>query len=200
MIGNNKRNRESMEWNQIFTMGLATAGCKHCLGIGLRLLRGNKAIPCNCVLRTIFRACYRRFRQCANREKYMSQVSLVPCKGADCRRTYARQFEEYMADFQLVAFRHLNREEQKIFRYHFLLGADWRLCCERLKIDRGTFFHTVYRIQQRLGKVFYELEPHSLYPVDEYFVGRVQAPGEILPTPKAAARNRAIQPPLKKVA
>jgi hypothetical protein len=51
------------------------------------------------------------------------------------------------------------------------LGADWRLCCRQLKLDRGKFFHHVYDIECRLGRVFAELTPYSLYPVSEYFVG-----------------------------
>ena len=58
-----------------------------------------------------------------------------------------------------------------MFRYHFLLGADWKLCTRKLDIDRGNFFHAVYRIEQKLGRVFRELEPYSLFPLDEYFHG-----------------------------
>jgi len=38
-------------------------------------------------------------------------------------------------------------------------------------MDRGAFFHEAYRIEQKLGRVFRELEPHALFPVDEYFNG-----------------------------
>jgi hypothetical protein len=38
-------------------------------------------------------------------------------------------------------------------------------------MDRGNFFHAVYRIEQKLGRVFRELEPYSLFPVDDYFHG-----------------------------
>jgi hypothetical protein len=43
-------------------------------------------------------------------------------------------------------------------------------------MDRGTFFHEIYRIQQKLGKVFRELEPHALFPLDEYFNSTGRAP------------------------
>jgi len=33
----------------------------------------------------------------------------------------------------------LEEDEFKIFRFHFLLGADWKLCCQRLNLDRGDF-------------------------------------------------------------
>jgi hypothetical protein len=38
-------------------------------------------------------------------------------------------------------------------------------------MDRGNFFHAVYRIEQKLGRVFRELEPYALFPVNEYFHG-----------------------------
>jgi hypothetical protein len=79
-----------------------------------------------------------------------------------------------LADFCLVSERNLTEAEYKLFRYHFLLGADWKLCCRFLNMDRGNFFHEVYRIEQRLGQVFAELEPYPLFPVDEYFGGSVR--------------------------
>ena len=76
-----------------------------------------------------------------------------------------------MADFVLIAKRALNPPEHRLFRYHFLLGADWRLCCQQLKVEKGQFFHAVYRIEQKLGRLFRELQPYPLYPLDEYFNG-----------------------------
>jgi hypothetical protein len=76
-----------------------------------------------------------------------------------------------MADFCLVSRRTLDDIENRIFRSHYLLGADWRLCCRQLNLDRGTFFHHVYNIEDRLGRVFAELTPYALYPVSEYFSG-----------------------------
>jgi hypothetical protein len=78
-----------------------------------------------------------------------------------------------MADFCLVSRRVLDEFTYKVFRYHFLLGADWKLCCRQLQIDRGTFFHTIYRIEQQLGRTFAELKPYPLFPLDEYFGGMV---------------------------
>jgi hypothetical protein len=43
-----------------------------------------------------------------------------------------------------------------------------------LKIDRGTFFHTVYRVEEKLGRAFAETEPYALYPLDDYFGGTVR--------------------------
>jgi hypothetical protein len=75
-----------------------------------------------------------------------------------------------MADFCLIAARTLTRPlERDVFRLHFAGGAGWRACCEELGITRGNFFHHVYLVEQRLGRVFGELEPYGLWPVDEYF-------------------------------
>jgi len=168
-----------MEWTRSDTIALANVACTQCHGVGLRLGRKGRTRPCNCVLRAIFRACYARFRHCATKEKYMSRISLDFVPGRDRTTCWGRKDEEYMADFILVSRRTLSDFDYQIFKYHFLLGADWKLCCRKLKIERGTFFHAVYRVQQELGRVFRELEPYSLFPLDEYFDG---------PTRRAAPR------------
>jgi len=97
--------------------------------------------------------------------------------------SFGRKHEEYMADFCLVSRRSLTEAEYRLFRYHFLLGADWTLCARKLSMSRGNFFHAVYRIEQKLGRVFRELQPYPLFPLDDYFngpsrfvAGRVKAP------------------------
>jgi len=40
-------------------------------------------------------------------------------------------------------------------------------------MDRGTYFHSLYRLENRLGRVFAEVLPYPLYPLDEYFGGTV---------------------------
>jgi hypothetical protein len=105
------------------------------------------------------------------KERFVSQASLESVQGSDNKRTWGRKDEEYLADFCLVSRRSLSSREYQIFKYHYLLAADWRLCCKKLKIDRGNFFHAVYKIEQRLGRVFRELKPYGLYPVKEYFSG-----------------------------
>ncbi len=91
--------------------------------------------------------------------------------GRDGSHTWGRKDEEFMADFILVSRRMLTEEEYGIFTCHFLLGADYQLCCRRLGIEKGDFFHGIYRIEQALGRIFRELEPYSLYPIDQYYNG-----------------------------
>ena len=137
----------------------------------------------------------------------MSRASLEFTGGREKRFTWGRKDEEYVADFCLVSRRHLSAEEYRVFKYHFLLGADWRLCCRQLKMDRGNFFHMVYRIETRLGRVFRELEPYSLYPLDEYFgtnsrrspVDPIEPKPRLLAMPAPAARP-SFSPPLQRAA
>ena len=184
------------EQDRFTLLGLAMECCAYCGGQGVKKSRGRSEAPCNCVYRSVFRACYKRFRYCVAKEKYVSKVSLVPCHGRDQRLAYERLTEDYIADFCLVSKRHLSEFDYRIFRYHFLLGADWRLCCARLGIERGNFFHAVYRIQQRLGRVFKDLQPYGLYPLDEYFAGRLdRAPA---PPPEGTPHvGTPVRPPLR---
>lgn len=104
----------------------------------------------------------------------MAQAVLEYSPRGGGRTTWGRKEEEYVADFLLVSRRHLNPAEYQVFRFHFLLGAGNRLSCQRLGLERGEFYHMVYRIMRRLGRVYRELKPYALYPLDEYFHGRTE--------------------------
>jgi hypothetical protein len=174
--------------------------------MGLVTGKRGKSTPCNCVFRSIFRACLDRFRHCSEKEKYISKVTLENIPGRTCRRTWGRKDEEYLADFYLVSKRYLTAAEFSLFKFHFLYGADWKICCQRLNLDRGSFFHAVYRIQQRLGRIYRELSPYPLFPLDEYFASSQHR--EIHPESdepqvllRLASRGpRPIVPPLQKAA
>jgi hypothetical protein len=166
-----KAKKDKMEWTHSETLALAQQSCTFCFGLGMRPGRAGASTPCNCVFRAIFRACYERFRSCVVKEKHFSRISLESNLGQTRKAVWGLKEEEYTADFCLVSRRSLSLQEHKIFRYHYLLGADWKLCCHKLNMERGEFFHEVYRIEQKLGRTFRELEPHALFPVDEYFNG-----------------------------
>src|SRR4051794_27031095 len=188
-----------MQWNRSSAIGLAFSSCSQCGGQGMRVLRRGAERPCDCVFRAIFRACYRRFREYATQGAQAGTVSLECTQGPIGYRMYSRKREEYMADFCVVSRRALNDDDYKIFRYAILLGADWRLCLRRLNTDRGTFFHDLYRMEERLGRYYAEMEPYPLYPLDEYFGGSirkdcVRARTASLPQPRL--RNPRIRLPL----
>jgi len=132
----------------------------------------------------------------------MTHARLAVIGGRVSRMVWGRRDEEYIADFCLVSKRYLDDEEYKLFRFHFLLGADWKLCCRQLKMDRGVFFHSVYRLEQKLGRVYRELRPYALYPLDEYFGGATREditsqPANVLQMP---SRRPGLRPPLRRVA
>ena len=163
-----------MKWNHSHAIGLALASCSLCDGQGMRDIRGSAERPCDCVYRAIFRACYNRFREFASQGAQSGSVSLECTHGPIGYRMYSRKREEYMADFCVVTRRALGEFDYKLFRYTFLLGGDWRLCVRQLNIDRGTFFHRLYHVEERLGRYYAELEPFPLYPLDEYFGGKIR--------------------------
>src|SRR3954470_16448389 len=152
-----------MQWNRSHAIGLASATCSQCDGHGMCETRGGAERPCDCVFRAIFRACYNRFREFASQGAQSGSVSLEHTHGPVGYRMYSRKREEYMADFCVVTRRALGDDDYKLFRYAFLLGADWRLCIRQLNLDRGTFFHQLYRIEERLGRYYAEMKPFPLY-------------------------------------
>lgn len=128
--------------------------------------------PCGCVLRQAFRSVLNKYRYVVSHmDRVSSSVPTIAKHGKDSKIHWSRKNEEFAADFYLVSKRTLDEAEWKLFRLHFILGADWRICTRQLGMDRGTFFHAVYRIEQTLGRVFMELKPYALYPIDEYFGG-----------------------------
>jgi hypothetical protein len=185
-----------MQWDRSNTIGLATEACKYCGGRGTRLAHHSEATPCNCVLRTIFRACLSRFQYCVATESAFNTSSWEFMPGPAGRRVYSRKREEFMADFCLVSRRVLDDDDYRLFRYRFLLGADWRLCARKLKMDRGNFFHAIYRIESILGRAFSEITPYPLYPLAEYFGGSIRKDAGRAMTPVPAS-GRSLRAPLR---
>ena len=195
-----------MDWTRSETLALAQQSCTFCHGLGLRPGRAGASTPCNCVFRAVFRACYARFVKCVSKEKHVSRVSLEANPGRLRKSVWGLKNEEYVADFCLVSRRELDDQQYRLFRYHFLLGADWKLCCRKLNVDRGEFFHDVYRIQQKLGRAFRELEPYALYPLEEYFGGTTkEKTTSAIPFPvdteePRTRKEKILQFPLRRVA
>jgi len=168
MKGNFKRT--DMDWNRSEYIALARANCAYCLGFGVRRSRrAGEQHPCDCVYRAIFKTCYVRFKECATMGKHVSTVSLEWTSGPIGKRYYGRKVEEYIADFCSVSRRALDSTQYRIFKYHYLLGADWKICCRTLKMEKGDFFHAVYKIEALLGRTFRDLKPYALFPLYEYF-------------------------------
>lgn len=131
--------------------------------------------PCPCVFRAIFRACFDSFREFADAGEQPGAVTLETNHGPTGYRLYSLKRQEYVADFCLAARRVLTEEDYQVFRYVYLLGADLEMCMRRVALDRGNFFHAIYRIEETMGRHLAELKPYPLYPVDEYMGGTVRA-------------------------
>lgn len=155
--------------------------CTKCHGTG-RIRSGRNGVrPCACGLRGIFRKSLGHYR-------YASEVGPWQPRSVTLRRTasgrpvWSNINAEYCADFELIARRNLDTWHYAVFRVHFLEGADWKESLARLSrlarrmgarwpLDRGNFFHAVYRIEARLGILYAEL---GLYPPGAYGTPRIE--------------------------
>ncbi len=166
-----------MNWRRNELSYLAYPSCTQCGGSGERGAQSGAPLPCRCALRAMFRTCYHRFRACVESGRFRSRVSFERSpQGRTNRGCWGRKDEEYIADFELIARRLLDQDRYKIFRFHYILGADASLCCRRLGMTRGSFFHTIYRIEELLGEAFASMQPFALYPPRDYFAKRLEEP------------------------
>ena len=188
-----------MEWKQSDLVLLAMETCTVCEGYGVRKSHNDSLTTCKCVYRSIFRICHDRFKVSMRRKEAIGVPSLEHTASAHNKMSWARKHEEYVADFLIVTKRTLNESEYRIFNYHFLLGADWKLCCRKLKMEKGVFFHAIYRIMVKLGRTYADLQPYGLYPVHEYFHGARGSAG-VVAMPAAKERSLSSKVPLRKIA
>lgn len=119
--------------------------------------------PCLCVLRSIFRACLRR----------LQMVESLP-RGAPRRwgSGWVRPQEEFAADFCLLAARTLRADELRLLKLHLVGHMGWKKCAPLLGLDRGQFFHSVYRVEAKMGRALRETRPYGLWPLQDYFASR----------------------------
>jgi hypothetical protein len=146
------------QWRRRVSLAVSKEGCALCAGIGQRAVYGGTLRPCECALRGIFRACYGRYVQCRQR----TQFGMFDAKTV-----------HFLADFASVSRRHLDEGEWEIFHSLFLEGRPLSVLAEKQGMERVKFYHRVYRIETVLGRAFAELIPYPLFPLDEYFGGRV---------------------------
>lgn len=122
----------------------ALTGCKVCNETGRRYGKGT----CHCVLRRACRIAVGKWRSVQHR--------------------FPGRFKEilFRCDVEIAAAHVLDALHMQVFRLHFLYYQDWRACCLALGLDKGAFFHAVYRIEGRLGR---ELLRRGIFPLEVYF-------------------------------
>src|SRR5579862_3550415 len=105
----------SFEWQRGTCHVLAMHGCTSCHGSGTKFPRKSadlEIIPCNCVLRAIFRQCWNFWLIKTQQERHLSRASVVHGSRRSGRPgVWGRLDEEYIADFELVAERALTAAE-----------------------------------------------------------------------------------------
>jgi hypothetical protein len=166
---------EDKFWSRGKCIALADPHCVFCRGLGIRNHKCENEKPCGCTLRKIFKLCFARFRSILYNEAQPGRLSLSTTSFRSTGRSlnYGFPKQEFCADFYLITKRSLTREEFLVFDWHYLHGHDWKLCTEKIGIEKGSFFHLVYVLQEKLGRIYAELRPFALYPIDEYFQGHV---------------------------
>ena len=160
-------------WDRSENIALARPRCVACHGLGLVGASCARVHPCGCVWRAIFRACLERYRSIQVKQErgpVRGGLGIRPGPRGH-RRGPPWQWKnlDYCADFVLLARRVLDPLHYQIFRLHFLEERPCGECTRRLGISRGHFFHAVYRLQQKLGQRFRELQPYGLWPLPVYF-------------------------------
>lgn len=103
---------------------------------------------------------------------------------------------DYICDFTLIGRRTAEGLDARLFELHFIEGHEWPYCSMRLGINRGNFFHRVYRVKEILGRAYAETEPYPLYPLDRYFARRRGAAARPLASGPGDRRS-ALRPPVR---
>lgn len=124
-----------------FPVALANLDCRICLGTGVR----RQSSVCRCVWRAVFDQAYMRYREAVS--------------GGSCG--------EYAADFELAARRVLDAAHYRMFQVTFVRAVPFPASARELALDRGNYFHSVYRIKAAVGKEAYEAR-WPLWPFFRY--------------------------------
>jgi len=145
-------------------ISLALRDCRFCGGTGKR------GGTCACVYRRVFRDCNAR-----NHETRMREGDFARRPNTHMTRgglSAGLEPAEFMVDFERTGLAALARcpVEQAVFWYHHLHRVEWRPCLPLIaretgqKMDRGNFFHAVYRVEVKVGRACMNLKPYSVWP------------------------------------
>ena len=169
-------------------VALSMHSCRHCRGRGLVACKGRYR-TCACVYRRVFRACLDSYHYC---QASMGSPGAVQCERvgrAQGRCAIVASFKraEYAADFILLARRVLAFRpiEMAVFNAFHVDDLEWIVAVPRVNrllrqlrpprrprpLNRGSFFHAVYRAEGLIGAAILTTRPYSLFPPRQYFAG-----------------------------
>ncbi len=159
------------KWPHSLVIALSRPRCTTCRGSGYaRLPKEGLRQPCKCVLRAVFRECRRQWW----RGKMMAYNRWRMTAGRGRKGGWSVPALEYVADFERLARSVLTRRKSAygdlwpLFELHYLRGYEWRVCCWRLRISRGDFYHAAYVAEEIVGRACRELLPYPLHPIYPY--------------------------------
>ncbi len=153
---------------------LADNHCTNCHGLGARhAFRGAGAVVCNCVFRKVFKIIMRKFHEIDADGIGRVYTTRRP-NGPFCEILS----HDFRAEVVQTAKKFLNKTEYITFHCSSDLQLPWKDCIPMINtmhrdigekpslFDRGNYFHTVYRIQARLGNAWMS---HGMFPLGNYF-------------------------------
>ena len=156
-------------------VALSKPSCRRCAGLGaIRTRRGYRT--CVCVLRRVFHACLTSYHHCEASMGSAGAVQYERVGHAQGRCAIVASFKraEYAADFILLARRVLAHRpvELAVFEAYHVDGLEWRVAVPRVNrilhpprpLNRGSFFHAVYRAESLIAAAIVASQPYSLFP------------------------------------
>jgi hypothetical protein len=163
-------------------VALSKPSCRRCAGLGaIRTRQGCRT--CACVLRRVFRACLTSYHHCQASMGSAGAVQYERVGHAQGRCAIVASFKraEYAADFLMLARRVLADRpvERAVFEAYHVDNLEWRIAVPRVNhllrpprpLNRGSFFHAVYRAEGLLGRAIVDCRPYSFFPPRQYFSG-----------------------------
>lgn len=159
--------------------------CSKCNGSGAKIIYGKTSVVCDCVYRSCFRKCILR-----HRNNLLNTDNLCRCnleRSSVGTLLYGYKNIEFGADIDLIAKRALKPMQYFIFTRYHIWGLLWYSVCDKVKMNRGNFFHTVYGIEALLGRALMETD---MFPPHKYFSKQHVDFSQVgKPTQKAPARG-----------
>lgn len=137
-------------------------------------------ITCACVSRRISRICIKRLHHDGQE---IGRSALQILHGG---YSFGYPYAEYSADVLLTVRRVLRGNERRVFQRHAIDGADWRVVCREVGIDRGAMFHHLYRAEAKFGR---ECARLALFPFEDYLSAHYLATDQVARPTSAVAHS-----------